>query len=150
MLDERFPGEYVVIVTADHGQCPLPDSVDGVRLDPIQLEKVIEQEFGAGLTEVVQSVVPSEVYLHADQLWDAGASVEDVAAYLRHLTYRQTIGPYVPRSAIEESMLEHEQFAGVFATSFLERLGDVSRFGPTIYTGAGVEIGIPPLSVLDD
>ena len=35
---DRFPGEYVLIVTADHGQCPLPDSMGGVRLDPIQLE----------------------------------------------------------------------------------------------------------------
>ena len=37
MLDERFD-EYALIVTADHGQCPLPDSVGGVRLDPIQLD----------------------------------------------------------------------------------------------------------------
>ena len=33
-LDELFPDDYALIVTADHGQCPLPDDVDGVRLDP--------------------------------------------------------------------------------------------------------------------
>ena len=38
-LDARYPGEYVLIVTADHGQCPLPDAVNGVRLDPIQLTR---------------------------------------------------------------------------------------------------------------
>ena len=51
MLDERFPDEYALIVTADHGQCPLPDSVGGVRLDPIQLERFIESRF-SGVTGV--------------------------------------------------------------------------------------------------
>lgn len=144
LLEVRFPGEYVVIVTADHGQCPLPDAVDGVRLDPIQLERVIEEEFGAGITKVVQSAVPSEVYLDTGALWDSGATPADVAAHLRHLTYRQNIGPYVPRSAIEEDLLAREEFAAVFATSFLDQLGDVARFGETIYTGDEVDPGIPP------
>lgn len=144
LLEVRFPGEYVVIVTADHGQCPLPDAVDGVRLDPIQLERVIEEEFGAGITKVVQSAVPSEVYLDTGALWDSGTTPADVAAHLRHLTYRQNIGPYVPRSAIEEDLLVREEFAAVFATSFLDQLGEVARFGETIYTGDEVDPGIPP------
>ncbi len=41
-LEQRFPGEYVLIVTADHGQCPTPDAVGGVRSIPIQLQAVIE------------------------------------------------------------------------------------------------------------
>ncbi len=63
ILEERYPGAYVLFVTADHGQCPLPDAAGGVRLDPIQLESVIEQEFGAGIADAVQNVYPSEVYL---------------------------------------------------------------------------------------
>ena len=143
-LDARFPGEYVLIVTADHGQCPLPDAVDGVRLDPIQLQRVIEDEFG-GLNDVVQSVVPSEVYLYPDQLKDAGATVDDVAAFLGDLTYRQTIGPYVPRDAIEQDMLDHAEFAGVFGTSYLSSLADadLSGLGDTAYTDDGVDPGVP-------
>ena len=49
LLERRFPGEYVLLVTADHGQCPLPDSKGGVRLDPIQLESTVERAFGAGM-----------------------------------------------------------------------------------------------------
>ena len=100
-LDSLYPGRYALIVTADHGQCPLPDAAGGVRLDPIQLWDDIEQEFGGGLFGFVQNVVPSEVYLHADVLWDAGASREDVAAFLRDYPYRRNLGPYVPRDAIE-------------------------------------------------
>jgi hypothetical protein len=143
-LEAMLPGRYALIVTADHGQCPLPDAAGGVRLDPIQLWEDIEREFGGGLFGFVQSVVPSEVYLHADVLWDAGARREDVAAFLRDYPYRRNIGPYVPRDAIERDLLDRQQFAAVFATTFLDTLAgrDLTEFGTGIYPEA--EIGIPP------
>ena len=143
-LEAMLPGRYALIVTADHGQCPLPDAAGGVRLDPIQLWDDIEREFGGGLFGFVQSVVPSEVYLHADVLWDAGARREDVAAFLRDYPYRRNIGPYVPRDAIERDLLDRQQFAAVFATTFLDTLAgrDLTEFGAGIYPEA--EIGVPP------
>lgn len=142
-LETLYPGRYALVVTADHGQCPLPDAAGGVRLDPIQLWDDLEREFGGGLFGFVQSVVPSEVYLHADVLWDAGATREDVAAFLRDYPYRRNIGPYVPVDAIEQDLLDRQQFAAVFATSFLDTLAgrDLAGFGPGIYPEA--EIGIP-------
>ena len=148
LLEARFPGEYALLVTADHGQCPLPDSMGGVRLDPIQLESAIEQEFGAGLGTAVQYTAPSEVYLDVDALRDAGATTDDVAASLRHLTYRQNLGPYVPASAIEQDLLDKEEFAAVFSSDFLATMGDPARFGETTYTGDDVDPGIPPTSLL--
>ena len=147
-LEETVPGEYVVIATADHGQCPLPDAVNGVRLDLIQLQDVIEEKFGAGLGKAVQFMAPSEVYLNVPALRDAGATPDDVAAYLRHLTYRQNLGPYVPQNAIEQDLLDKEEFAAVFATTYLDRLGDVSRFGLTRYDDEQTEPGIPPRSLI--
>jgi hypothetical protein len=143
LLERRFRGEYVLIVTADHGQCPLPDSVDGVRLDPIQLERVIEERFGAGLTKIVQYTAPSEVWLDTGALWDSGATLDDVAAQLRGLTYRQNLGPYVPRDAVEQDMLDHVEFAGVFAGTWLGKLGETSGFGPGSFLGDDVDPGIP-------
>jgi Type I phosphodiesterase / nucleotide pyrophosphatase len=142
-LERLHAGRYALIVTADHGQCPLPDAAGGVRLDPIQLWDDIEREFGDGAFGFVQNVVPSEVYLHGDVLWDAGASREDVAAFLRDYPYRRNIGPYVPRDAIERDLLDRQQFAAVFATTFLDTLADrdVSTFGPGAYPEG--EIGIP-------
>jgi hypothetical protein len=143
-LDALYPGRYALIVTADHGQCPLPDAAGGVRLDPIQLWDDLEREFSGGLFGLVQNVVPSEVYLHADVLWDAGSTREDVAAFLRDYPYRRNIGPYVPRDAVEQELLDRQQFAAVFATTFLDSLADrdlESEFGPSIYPEA--EIGIP-------
>ena len=146
ILEERFPGEYALIVTADHGQCPLPDTVDGVRLDPTQLGNAIEEKFAGGLFNVVQSVVPSEVYLHTDVLWDNGASIEDVAVALQDYRYRQNIGPYVPRSAIEQDLLGQKEFAAVFATSYLEslRFVDLRTFGETAFAD-GDPFGVPEI-----
>jgi Type I phosphodiesterase / nucleotide pyrophosphatase len=137
LLDARFPNEYVLIVTADHGQCPLPDAVGGVRLDPIQLREHIEAEFAGGINgALVQDVVPHEIYLDTKRLWDdGGATVEDIAAFLRDYRYRQNIGPYVPRSAIEQDLLDEREFAGVFATTYMATLAglDTSTFGETAY-----------------
>ena len=109
-------------MTADHGQCPLPDSVGGVRLDPIQLEQLIESRF-SGVTGVIESVVPSEVFMNVSRLGDnGGATIEDVAASLADYRYRQNIGPYVPRSAVEQDLLDQKEFAAVFGTTFLESL----------------------------
>jgi hypothetical protein len=49
-------GEYALIVTADHGQCPLPDRVGGVRLDPIQLENDLNREFGTSVFHLLDYV----------------------------------------------------------------------------------------------
>ncbi len=148
ILEECYPGEYVLIITADHGQCPLPDAAGGVRLDPIQLESVIEQEFGAGIADAVQNVYPSEVYLDVPGLRDADATPDDVAAFLEGLTYRQNLGPYVPEDAIQQDLLDRREFAAVFSTTWLDELGDTSAYGDTEYAGADVDPGVPPASVI--
>jgi hypothetical protein len=142
-LDRRFPGEYALFVTADHGQCPLPDSMGGVRLDPIQLQSTIERAFGAGLGKAVEYTAPSEVYLDRAALDDAGANPDDVAAALRNLTYRQNLGPYVPASAIEMQLLDNPEFAAVFSSDYLLSHGSTGWSGSTVYTGTGVDQGIP-------
>jgi type I phosphodiesterase/nucleotide pyrophosphatase len=145
-LDELFPDEYALIATADHGQCPLPDDVDGVRLDPVQLGEAIDQRFGGELVTTVQSVVPSEIYLHEGVLRVNGASIDDVAAGLRDYRYRQNIGPYVPQSAIEQELLDTREFSAVFSTSYLATLrdADLSIFGETTFPDGDPD-GIPEI-----
>ncbi|MGQ0671201.1 MAG: alkaline phosphatase family protein, partial [Actinomycetota bacterium] len=112
LLEERFaPGEFALIVAADHGQCPTPNVVGGVRLDPIQLGEDIERAFGRSIFEIVSSVVPSEVYLDGKALWDAGVTREDIAAFLKEYRYRENIGPYVSGDAIERDRLDQRIFA---------------------------------------
>ncbi len=147
ILSERFePGEYVLFVTADHGQCPLPDDVGGTRVDPIQLGEDIEREFGRGLLPIVQEVVPSEVYLDRRGLADTGVTRGEIAAWLADYRYRSNIGPYVPQSAIEQGLLDQKQFAAVFPTDFIATLEDrdLAPYGPTRFTEA--DDGLPPIT----
>jgi len=147
ILEERFaPGEFALIVTADHGQCPTVNLSGGVRLDPIQIQEDLEHEFGRSLFGVVESVVPSEIYLSRRAMADAGITDADVAAWLKDYVYGQNIGPYVPPEAIDEDRLDQRIFAAVFPTSYLEQLADadLSAFGAGTYEGD--PYGVPPVT----
>ncbi|MEP7059664.1 MAG: alkaline phosphatase family protein [Actinomycetota bacterium] len=145
-LDATYGDDYALIVTADHGQCPLPNAVNGVRLDPIQLGDAINREFGGSLWPVVEYVAPSEIFLYRDRLWQSGASIDDIAVFLRDYTYRRNIGPYVPTSRIEHDLLNQLEFSAVFGPRFLASLEgrDLSGYGDTSFP-EGVLTGYPDL-----
>ena len=148
MLEDRLgPGRFAMVVCGDHGQCPTVELMGGVRLDPIQLQLDIDREFGDALG-IVESVVPSEVYLDGRALWDAGVTRDDVAAFLRGYRYRDNLGPYVQPSAIDHGRLDERPFAGVLSTDFLDRTvgADLTRFGAGRYVESSDPGGIPPIS----
>jgi hypothetical protein len=139
LLVDRFgPDGFVLIVTADHGQCPQIDVHGGVRIDPIQLEEDLKREFGTSVFGLIQTVVPSEIYLDLRALADASCTAEDVAAFLADYRYGENIGPYVRPAAIRRDRLRARTFAAVLPTSFIAKLaeGDLSRYGSTSYPEA--------------
>ncbi|MFL5735893.1 MAG: alkaline phosphatase family protein [Actinomycetota bacterium] len=147
ILAERFqPGEYALIVTADHGQCPLPDAAGGVRLDPIQLENDLNREFGTSVFHLLDYVAPSELFVNPRALADADLRLEDIAAFLNDYRYRDNIGHYVPRDAVEWNHLDEKILAAVMPSTFLEGLTDesVQRYGDGRYNQLpNVEPGPP-------
>jgi len=79
MLDEEVGrGEYVVILTADHGQQPNAPEIDGYGINPGELQNDIEAEFGP----VVQQVRPTEIFLDTDALVASGSTLEEVARFV--------------------------------------------------------------------
>jgi hypothetical protein len=147
-LVERFgQGGSVLIVTADHGQCPMIDANGGVRIDPIQLDEDLRRRFGTSVFSLIQSVAPSEVYLSSRALADAGFSSEDIAAFLSEYRYGENIGPYIRPAAIRRDRLSHRTFAAVMPTSFIADLADrdLSRYGETTYPESDPD-GIPPVT----
>jgi hypothetical protein len=148
-LESRFAvGEYAVIVTADHGQCPTVEDMGGVRVDPIQLRRDLELEFGRSAFELIASIAPSEVYLNQRALFDAAVTRDDVAAFLRDYTYRDNLGPYVPRGIVDEDRLEERPFAAVLSTDYLARIegADISGYGAGRYADDSDPLGVPPIS----
>jgi hypothetical protein len=71
-------GEYVLVVTADHGMQPDVDALDTYAIDPNEVERDITGRFGP----VVRAVWPTEVFLLDDEMEARGVTVEDVATFL--------------------------------------------------------------------
>jgi len=145
LISERFgDGRGVLIVTADHGQCPEIDANGGVRIDPIQLEEDLNAEFGTSVFGLVQMVAPSEVYLNPKALTDSGLSAEDVAAFLADYRYGDNIGPYIRPAAVRRDRLHERSFAAVLPVSYIGELAstDLARFGATTYDDADPD-GLP-------
>ena len=146
-LDARFPGEYVLIVTADHGQCPLVNDAGGVRLDPTQLANDIEQRFGQ-LVPAVQSVRPAEIYLKQEAIRNDAGVADAIAAWLRTYTYGDNVYQYpgVPRAAIQWGDMRHLEFAAALSDVYLNRMGTAATmaagYGEGVY-GAMTDTPIP-------
>jgi len=124
------------------------DASGGVRIDPIQLDLDLKAEFGRGIVTLVESVVPSEIYLSKQGLFDAGVSMDEIAAFLAQYRYGDNVGPYVRDDVIVEDRLGHRQFAAVLPTSFLAELADadLSTYGEGIYTEGAVDPGLPEIT----
>lgn len=71
-------GDYVVFLTADHGQQPDQDDNDGFGINPREVEDDIDREFGP----VSRAAWPTEVFLLDDVMEERGVTVEEVARFL--------------------------------------------------------------------
>ena len=147
ILEERFePGEFVLIVTADHGQCPTVNLSGGVRLDPIQVQEDLEARYQRSVFGLVESVVPSEIYLSSRAMADTGITDAQIAAWLGEYRYGENIGPYVPEEAIDRERFDQPIFGAVFPRSYLERLAtaDLSGYGAGVFESD--PLGLPPIT----
>ncbi|MGH2776214.1 MAG: alkaline phosphatase family protein [Actinomycetota bacterium] len=72
------PGEWVIALTADHGQQPDAEDLDAYGINPRAVETAIREEFG----DVVRAVWPTEVFLLEDAMEERGVTVEEIARFL--------------------------------------------------------------------
>jgi arylsulfatase A-like enzyme len=70
--------DYVLVVTADHGQQPDAKAIDGYGIDPREIENDLDEEFGP----ITRAVWPTEAFLLEDEMEERGVTVEDVARFL--------------------------------------------------------------------
>lgn len=76
--DEVGRGDYVVVVTADHGQQPDQEAVEGYGIDPNELERDLDAEFGP----ITRAAWPTEVFLYPDALESNDVDVREVARFI--------------------------------------------------------------------
>lgn len=126
------PGRWVLAVTADHGQTPIPTTTGGLRIDRTQLETDIEEYFGA---DIIEAVHPTELYLHLDAMDGAGISQEDVARYVGDYRYRDGLPEGTDPEGIPRTILDRRVFAGAVPGSMLASMtpADLAALGPGAY-----------------
>lgn len=122
---------YLFVVSADHGQQPLPDDIGGWRINTTELELDIVARFG----DVVQQATPADLYLDTEGLRAEGVTAENIARWLG--TY--TLGENLPEGAagidlVPTARLDDTLYAGAFTTDFLSDPDlDLEGFGPGEY-----------------
>jgi hypothetical protein len=114
-------GEWVLAVTADHGQTPLPETTGGLRIHPDVLGGDVNAYFGR---KIVQKVTPSGLFLDRGLMQVAGITLEDVARFVGEYRYGDGLPKDADRSKIPEQDLRRRVFAGAFPGDYLAALTD--------------------------
>lgn len=81
-------GNYAVVVTADHGQQPDAEAIDGYGINPREIEADIDDEFGP----ITRAAWPTEVFLLDDEMESRDVTVEEVARFLGGYTVAENAG----------------------------------------------------------
>jgi arylsulfatase A-like enzyme len=126
-------GNYVVAISADHGQQPLPELVGGWRINNKELERDLEEEFGP----VVEKITPVDIYLDRDRLEQDGIDPDDIVRWLALYKLGDNIPEEVPGAErVPDARLDDDLFAGAFTTGFLSSLTpeEIDSFGMGEYT----------------
>jgi arylsulfatase A-like enzyme len=71
-------GEYVVVVTADHGQQPDDSDIGGYGINPKEIIADVEREFG----RIVFNLRPTQMFLDEDAMRERGVTLDEVARWL--------------------------------------------------------------------
>jgi predicted AlkP superfamily pyrophosphatase or phosphodiesterase len=126
-LDRKVgPNGYVLAVTADHGQTPMPETVGGLRVHPDLLGKRVEEYFGVKL---VQKVTPSGMFIDRLAAEQAGVSLEAIARFVGAYRYGDGLPADADRSAIPREDLEREVFAAALPATFFDDLSPQAAQG---------------------
>ncbi|MGH2591054.1 MAG: hypothetical protein ACRDGW_09700, partial [Actinomycetota bacterium] len=120
-LDETVgPGEWVMVLTADHGTQRDPEESGAFMIDIAKLESGLTDRFDDGDdTPLVQRVRPTEIWLDTDELRQNGFTLAQVSQWLLGLTQADTFkNIHVPEPGREGDTV----FAAALPSSILASL----------------------------
>jgi Type I phosphodiesterase / nucleotide pyrophosphatase len=140
-LDESVGrGRYVLAVSADHGQQPLPELFGGWRINTEELERDIEERFGP----IIADMNSVELFLDEAEVEDADVRLDDVVEFIGGYTIEDNIPPGMPGSdLVPEGRFGERLFAGAFTGAYLTDLSadDIEGFGGSDYPAG--RLGLP-------
>lgn len=125
-------GDYLFVVSTDHGQQPLPDDLGGWRINTSELARDIGIHFGP----VVEAQSPADFYLDKEVMTERGIAADDIARWLGLYTVGDNIPDRAPgRDLVPKERLDDTVFAGIFSTDFFTSLTfeRIRSFGESDY-----------------
>ncbi|MGH2808710.1 MAG: alkaline phosphatase family protein [Actinomycetota bacterium] len=142
-LDRRVGRDnYVVMLSADHGQQPLPDTIGGWRIGTDELERDIETRFG----NILEKSTPVDIYFDMEAVEREDVDLSDVARFLGTYTVEDNLPEDIAGlDRVPEDRLDDTLFAAAFSTEYLQALTDedIESFGLGDY-GAFGDLTSPP------
>jgi hypothetical protein len=119
-LDNRLPGKWALVLTADHGHTASPGRTGGMAIVESAVRGHVEGRFDADgdSTSLVQWIRPIWLGLNPAELADNGTKLTNVSRYIAALTASQVARP----DTIRPGRGDDEVFDAVFAGSILPNL----------------------------
>jgi hypothetical protein len=127
-LDRRIgEGRYVLAITADHGQTPIPENYDGLRIDRYELADDVDERFG-----VVEAAQPSDMYVDLEELEEEGLTLAEIARFIGDYRYGEGLPTGFEAGDLPAEMLNERVFAAALPGPFLESLSpaEIEALGP--------------------
>jgi predicted AlkP superfamily pyrophosphatase or phosphodiesterase len=113
-------GNYILAISADHGQQPLPDLHGGWRISSNELERDIETEFGG---DILEKISPVDIYVNMDRLEEEDVELEAITEFLSTYTIEDNLPEGIPGAdRVPEGRLDEKLFVGAFTTDYLQSL----------------------------
>lgn len=134
-------GNYLLAITADHGQQPFPELYGGWRINSYELSRDIEEHFGS---DVVEKITTVDVFVNPAVVESSGIDLSDIARYLGTYTIGDNIRAGQPGAdLVPQARLDEKLFAGAFSTDYLRDLtrAKIRSFGAGRYSEG--RLGVP-------
>jgi hypothetical protein len=89
-IDRQTGGNYIAVLTADHGAAPLPELSGGVRYARQDLINKLNEKFDHNNNHVdaINAVTSSQIFINEAELNMNGFALQDVKKYLQRFTVK--------------------------------------------------------------
>jgi hypothetical protein len=114
-------GEWVMMLTADHGHTPDPAVSGAQAFEPTKVAEAIQQRFDDDGDDVriVEFTQPTHIFIDVDEMEQHGATLEEISAFLLTVTKGELQGSAYPA---QPGVADDPAFMAVFPSEMLEGL----------------------------
>jgi hypothetical protein len=122
LLNEHVgEGEWVMMLTADHGHTPDPAVSGGAVISPTSVAGVIQERFDTDGDDVriVEFTQPTHIFIDQEEMEQNGTSLEEISSFLLTVTKGDVQGGQYP---VSPEVAEEGAFIASFPSEMLDDL----------------------------